>query len=313
MTRTSITVLARAKINLHLDVIGRLPNGYHAIETLFQSIHLADTLVCTKRDAGVAIECDQPDVPIGADNLITKASDLFFRFAGIDGGLHVSLCKSIPMGGGLGGSSADAAAALLALNRLYGTHFPLDTLECLGAKVGADVPFCVRGGTAWGRGTGTSLRSYAPMEGHPVLLANPGVHVDTAAAYRALAVTEPARPSGQMGLTGLERGDMILRGWMNALSDAALTDYALQGTRNCFEPVVFAAHPEIEAIRNALRAQRAFAMMSGSGATVFGVFSDLRHAIEAEQALRGQCRFLVLTRFARHGVLCQCSQGDDAR
>jgi 4-diphosphocytidyl-2-C-methyl-D-erythritol kinase len=301
MTR-SLTLAAHAKINLYLDVLGRLPNGYHAVETLYQSVALADTLHVERRASGVVLESDDPNIPRGNANLVVRAAELFFRFTGIAGGVHVGLDKRIPMGAGLGGGSADAAGTLCALNVLYGTRYPKGVLARLGARIGADVPFCVRGGTAWGFGTGRHLRPAPPLAGGHVLLVNPGAHVDTAWAYRALRMPLLRPPARHMRLTSRPEHDTILRAWARALAEPMRLEEACVPLLNRFDDVVCGAHPTVAAARDALRSRGAVAAMSGSGATVFGIFPDGPTLAEAAQHLHQRFPFVMPTCFVAQGV-----------
>jgi 4-diphosphocytidyl-2-C-methyl-D-erythritol kinase len=284
-----LTLHARAKINLHLRVLGRLPGGYHALETVYHSVDLSDTLTFSAGGSGVTVECDDDTIPTGPDNLVARAADAFFRFTGTAGGLRASIKKRIPAGAGLGGGSADAAATLVALNRLYETRYPVAVLERLGASVGADVPFCIRGGAAWGFGIGTELTPLEPLTGLHALVVNPGIHVDTTSAYRALK----ARPVGHgPGMNPTAAGAAILRAWREAAPAAV----------NSFEEPVFAAHRAVRELRDRLRAHGAAAMMTGSGSTVFGVFQDAEALAAARSAMSDQ-PFVVVTSFAGCGVV----------
>ena len=284
---SQLTLHARAKINLHLRVLGRLPSGYHAVETVYHSVRLADTLTFERTDAGVELTCDDPTIPVGASNLVARATRVFFQFTGIRGGLKAAIAKRIPSGAGLGGGSADAAATLVALNRLYGTRYPAAVLERLGVAVGADVPFCVRGGAAWGVGTGTVLTPPAPTRHARVLLVNPGIRVDTGWAYGALE----ADPAPGFRLTDSRAGARILRAWDGPDPEA----------RNSFERPVFAAHPAVRNVRDRLRSCGASAMMTGSGSTVFGLFRDNASLARAREAMRDQ-PFVAVTALASRGV-----------
>lgn len=295
----SLSLRANAKINLYLDVLGRLPNGYHAIETLYQSVELADTLVFEREPSETTLECDDAAIPMDDGNLIVRAARLFFRFTGIQGGVRVRLTKQIPVGGGLGGGSADAAATLVALNRLYETRYPTETLERLGSRLGADVPFCVRGGTAWGSRTGTELARTRPLrEGH-ILLVNPGVRVETAWAYRALGMPFLPRDTA-IRLTEPGKRAKIFRAWERVLAGENVDD--LPPMLNRFETVVFREHCAAATVCEALRSRGAMALMSGSGATVFGVFRSEDALVSATAALRVRFAFVMPTRCVEHGV-----------
>ena len=287
---TPLTLQARAKINLHLEVLGKLPSGYHAVETLYHSIDLADTLTFEPTRGGVVIECDDAAIPTGPDNLVAKAAHAFFRLTGVAGGLHVRIKKRIPGGAGLGGGSADAAATLVALNQLFRTRYPTAVLERIGAGVGADVPFCVRGGAAWGVGTGTELTALPATAGLRILIVNPGIHVDTAWAYRALRAEPLGRPRPRP--RALDEVAAILRSWRRGDLDA----------RNSFEKPVFAAHPSVRTIRDRLRDHGGTAMMTGSGSTVFGVFRDENALSAARDAMSDQ-PFVESTSLVGRGIV----------
>lgn len=288
---TPLTLHARAKINLHLEVLGKLPSGYHAVQTVYHSIDLADTLTFQRANAGVVIDCDDETVPTGGQNLVARAAEAFFRFTGAAVGLRVAITKRIPAGAGLGGGSADAAATLVALSRLCHTRYPASVLERIGAAIGADVPFCVRGGAAWGVGTGTELTPLPDASGLRVLVVNPGIHVDTAWAYAALRAS-PIRRGQGFRLTAADTGVTILRAWSGVEPSA----------RNSFEKPVFAAHPVVRVIRDRLRRHGAAAMMTGSGSTVFGVFHDDRALSAARDAMSDQ-PFVVATSLVDRGVV----------
>jgi len=304
MPSSSLVLEAHAKINLYLDVLGRLPNGYHAVETLYQSVTLADRLTVTATDSGVRVASDHPGVPTDERNLIVRAARLFFAFTGISGGVRVFLEKRIPLGGGLGGGSADAAATLVALNELYGTHYPVETLVALGSRLGADVAFCVVGGTAWGHGIGDRLTP-VPQPGDPyVLLVNSGDCVDTGAAFRALGLpllegspsairAEQARRQRQLRLTASLRRDTILSGW----------EPATQPLYNRFESVIFREFPAIAEAHDALSKGGARALMSGSGATVFGLFDEATRCATVAARLRERFPFVACVRFAPVGIV----------
>ncbi|MBT7804647.1 4-(cytidine 5'-diphospho)-2-C-methyl-D-erythritol kinase [Candidatus Poribacteria bacterium] len=286
-----LTLHARAKINLHLRVLGRLPGGYHALETVYHSVDLADTLAFERSSGGVSIACDNPTIPTDARNLVAQAASAFFMFTGIAGGLRASITKRIPAGAGLGGGSADAAATFVALNRLYATHYPLAVLERLGATVGADVPFCIRGGAAWGAGIGTALTPLRPAPDVRALIVNPGIHIDTAWAYRALQAPPLVRSPG-VGRTPSEAGAAILRAWRGG--DPV--------TVNSFQHPVFEAHAAVRAVRDRLRDHGAAAMMTGSGSTVFGGFND-DDALDEARVAMGDQPFVVVTSLTDRGVV----------
>jgi 4-diphosphocytidyl-2-C-methyl-D-erythritol kinase len=268
----SVRVLARAKINLYLKIGDRRPDGYHDLETVFHSISLADRVDISLTARGIAL-AGMLDVP-PEQNLAVRAARALLARVGREGqGLAIRLEKSIPMAAGLGGGSADAAAVLVGLNALLGSPLGEVELRTLAASLGADVPFCVRGGMAEARGIGEQLTAHEPLE-FALLLVHPPVPVSTAWAYGALdaralppiagsaaAVVERARREGAAALAG--------------------------HAANAFEPVVFREHPAIARARDAVRnAGARWALLAGSGSAVFGVFADSAAAEAAADRVR---------------------------
>jgi 4-diphosphocytidyl-2-C-methyl-D-erythritol kinase len=263
------TFIARsyAKINLGLFVTGRLPGGYHGIETGFAFLDYSDWLE-VKRAEATTISCNDPDVPTGKDNLITKAIRSFHQAFGTNGYFSIKLDKKIPAGAGLGGGSSNAAVMLRLLNRIYEKQIPLDDLCRVGAALGADVPVFVRAETAIGRGKGTEL-SYHPIQpGYHIVTAWPGIHSSTAEAY---ALCEPGGPPPEP-------------------LEEILTEYNPDEwsylLRNDLEPPVISRYPQVGDLKDQLYDMGAlYAAMSGSGSSVFGIFEQEVTAMETYQYL----------------------------
>ena len=244
-----------AKINLHLRVLGKRDDGYHEIFTVFQTVSLADELTFEPADT-LGLVCDDPAVPTDGMNLIFRAA----RALDPDRGARVSLVKRIPIGGGLGGGSSNAASALIGLNRLWGLGLSVDQLASIGAGIGSDVPFFLSGGTGIGIERGADIEAVPDFDGGLMVLVTPDVHVSTAAAYASLHAEN------------LTNGDLnrILR---VCRSEAESTDFLRSTLINDFEPTVFAEFPEIGRAKQGLIELGADqALMSGSGASVFGIF-----------------------------------------
>ena len=181
MSEEIITLPAFAKINLGLRVLGRRADGYHEIRTVFQTVTLHDTLTFEPAPGGLLeLACTDPTIPTDESNLILRAASLLRERYGVSRGARTRLEKSIPAGGGLGGGSSDAAAALLALNRLWNLGAGARELSELGARVGADVPFFLTGGTALGTGTGADVEPLEDAPKMPLVIVTPGVRVATA-------------------------------------------------------------------------------------------------------------------------------------
>lgn len=254
----ALRVEARAKINLYLDVIGRRDDGYHEVVSIYQSISLADVLHVREHPSEIRVLCTHPGVPAGDANLSYRAACLLREKTGARGrGATIVIEKRIPVGAGLAGGSADAAATLRALNRLWGLELPAGELAAMGGELGSDVPFCLRGGTAVGRGRGEVL---TPLPSPPrlyVALAKPGFSVSTTAAYRELCPRQWNRGSPGPLLEALETGDIN-----------GIAGYSY----NVFEAQAFSRHPELRLLRDRMLAAGAPAVrLSGTGPTLFAV------------------------------------------
>jgi len=254
-----------AKLNLSLLVLHKRVDGYHELRTVFQTISLADAIdieFTPGRGRTVELESEL-DIP---DNLIVRAASLLMGELKIRGRARFRLRKNIPMGGGLGGGSSNAAAVLLALPVLAGVPAGLAKLTSLGEQLGADVPFFLHGGTALGVGKGTELYPLPEVPERPALVVAPSIHVATAGAYRALdrSLTEDAMPGRMNSLQGFlwREGDSAPAGAWDGGND--------------FETVVFRQHPLLGTIKRKLkRAGASLALMTGSGSAVFGVFDSV--------------------------------------
>lgn len=281
-----IKVYARAKINLTLDVLGRRTDGYHQVETVMQSIGLHDCLEFTPREAGITLTVAGAgageEVPAGTDNLVYQAALLMREQAARPGGVKIYLTKNIPTAAGLGGGSADAAAALTALNEIWGVGLSLRELLLLGEKLGSDVPFCLLGGTALAAGRGERLTPLPPCPTMGLVLVKPSFGVSTAAVYRAydeaLGATGSAAGSGAAGArragggAGAGAGEKPGTVGMVKALRAGDVDGIVQNLANGLQTAAISMHPEIAAVKTRLLTAGALGvLMSGSGSTVFGI------------------------------------------
>ena len=276
MPDVTLTERAYAKLNLGLKVLGRRPDGYHDILSLAQCVDLADTLHFAPAAAD-KLTCAVDHLSIGPDNLIRRALATFrARFGKTVEPLHIHLEKQIPLGAGLGGGSADAAAVLRALNRLYARPLPTEELRALGATLGSDIPFLIEGGTALMRGRGEILKPQQWAGAVHYVLVYPEVEIGTAWAY------------GQLGPCLTE--DKPYLSFTNSLSGGFVDhDRLFEVLDNDFMPVVERAYPIVAALRSQLdRAGARATSMSGSGSTVFGIFDDRTTASQALSALQGR-------------------------
>ncbi len=254
---------AYAKINLGLDVIGRLPDGYHQVKMIMQSVDLHDTLTfCRTQEAGdITLTTDSPGLSVGRDNLICKAAAAMLQAFGIEEGVRIHLHKAIPIAADMAGGSTDAAAALKGINELFHIHAPLSRLMELGVSIGADVPYCLLGGTALAEGIGEVLTPLPPLADCTLLLAKPDISVSTKYVYEHLD-----------GISGYRHPDMD---GMKASIQAGNLDGVLACLGNVLEAVTIPAWPIIASIQEQMRHLGADGcLMSGSGPTVFGIFRD---------------------------------------
>lgn len=264
------TVPAFAKLNLSLHVLGRRPDGYHELRTVFQTIALADSLHLRYAPGGpLRISLDDPlHIP---NNLVMRAAELVAEEVHLRGSLEMRLTKRIPLGGGLGGGSTDAAAVLLALPALAGKPVPASTLARLALQLGSDVPFFLHGGTALGLGRGEELYPLATPPAPHVLLLTPGLHVSTPDAFRALSRPLLAELTFTELIPTLETFRLLVTSLSVRHAGAGWRGFC----ENDFEEAVFGQHPRLAALRRKLRRGGAEpARMSGSGSTLYGVFPN---------------------------------------
>ncbi|MDX9916678.1 MAG: 4-(cytidine 5'-diphospho)-2-C-methyl-D-erythritol kinase [Gudongella sp.] len=250
---------AHGKINLALDVLYKRDDGYHEIKSVMQQISLSDTLIIEDDTKGVKIECDSPYVPSDGTNLVYKAWKEISKIAGTNAGIRVRIIKRIPVAAGLAGGSADGAAVIAALNDMWELGMTKIEMMEIGLKIGADLPFCLLGGTALAEGVGEKLTELKTLSGVHVLLAAPGIQISTADTYSKLRLRDQRLPVDEMVLA-IERGE--IKGVTENLS-------------NVLEEVIFPENPKIAELKNLMTKFGAMgSLMSGSGSSVFGIFED---------------------------------------
>jgi 4-diphosphocytidyl-2-C-methyl-D-erythritol kinase len=281
--RKRVRARAYAKVNLDLRVLGTRADGYHELRTVFQSVALHDTLLCETRPGPFAIKCRTSGVPLDDSNLVWRAAAALWTAlgrAGVPSDVVVTIKKDIPLQAGLGGGSADAAAALLALARLWG-GVPLAILRDVAGSIGADVPYFLSGGTALGLGRGEEIYPLVDLPTHWVVIVQPPYGVSTAEAYawydedRAAGLREPREPQTLPVPWPTRAAQMI----------------------NDLEPPVVRRHPDIGTLKSLLREAGAVAAaMSGSGSAVFGLF---RTQAAASRALKPVSRVVARARLTR--------------
>lgn len=284
MTTAAVRMPAHAKVNLFLRVLARETDGFHGLETLFCLVDLADELRAERRESGgITIEVEGADVGPPADNLALRAAAAVLAATRERFGVHLTLAKRIPPRAGLGGGSSDAAAALVAVNRLAGDAVPRHELLQLAAKLGSDVPFFLSGAPlalAWAHGE--RLLRLPPLPAAPALLLLPPVPISTPDAYAW--VDEAKQSSGRRGAVALDLDSLSTWGDIGRMAG------------NDFESVVFGRHPAVRSAFEALVGTRPLVCrMSGSGAALFAVYRSERDLEDARMMLGRKHGTLVAT------------------
>lgn len=273
----SLRVKAYAKINLWLDITGRLENGYHSLNTVMRQVDMHDTVTLTQTGSGeIEIICDNPAIPADRRNIAYKAAEAFFGAVGFSHGIRLEIEKKIPVEAGMGGSSTDGAAVLTGLNQLFGNPLTVEQLCEIGGKIGADVPFCIVGGTAECEGIGEVKRRLFCSDFAAAVI-KPDFSCNTASAYRSWDESPIEAKAGfKQFCEDLTKEPKLWAGQMY----------------NVFE--VLQKNPEIERIKSLLLESGALgAVMTGSGSAVFGVFGSLREAQIAIKNIPFGCKFAV--------------------
>lgn len=279
-----LRIRAHAKINLYLDVISKREDGYHNIETVFHSIDLHDDVMLRERaKTGITISCNHPDVPIDSTNIAYRAAEKVGCLVGGIGGLEIQINKRIPVAAGLAGGSANAAAVLYGTNEIFGLGLSDKKLLEVGAKLGADVPFCLQGGAALGTGIGDILSPLPPINNMPLLLINPGLTVSTADVFNNLQIPLTKPEIGSIIITKcVEKGD---------ISGVANNLY------NSLESQVYREYPKLTELKTQLTTQAGCfgALMSGSGATIFAIMRDMSSAKRSESHFKNIVKYSIIT------------------
>lgn len=261
-------IKANAKINLSLDVTGKRSDGYHSVRMIMQAIDLHDTVTVSLSGKGISIESDSRMIPLDGRNLACKAAELFLREFGIDCGVKIRIAKKIPIAAGLAGGSTDAAAVLSGLNRLLAAGLDTKRLCELGSRLGADVPFCISGGTMLAEGIGDVLTRLPGFSGVNLIIVRPRINVSTQWVYGNFKPDVTAgHPDTGLLLKAVESRDIkaLAANMVNVLETVTINEFA-----------------EIGQIKNKLvELGSVGSLMSGSGPSVFGIFLDRHSAKKA--------------------------------
>ena len=284
-----VTYKANAKINLMLDILARLDNGYHSLFMLMQSVDLSDIVTVEETESGkIEITSSEDGIPCDKRNIAWKAAEKFFEAAGVENkGIKIHLEKHIPFAAGMAGGSADGAAVIAALNDIYGTGLTAQELCTIGVKVGADVPFCLTGGTCLAQNVGEILSPLPVLDDCYIVLAKPDRGVSTKEAYDAFDTAQNVRHLDTCGmLYAASKGDLY---------------EICKRTKNVFEQLIEV--PERVPIKSIMNRYGALtACMSGSGPTVYGIFDDESKAQAAAEALKSVVKNIYVTKPAKCGL-----------
>lgn len=280
----SIEVKAYAKVNLSLDVINRRENGYHEVEMIMQQVTLHDNIKITKKNNGISIHTDCIFIPSNSKNIAYKiAAGVLDKFD-ISTGIHIEIEKRIPVAAGLAGGSADAAAVIIGLNKLFDLKMSKEEMKNFSVAYGADIPFCIEGGAAVARGIGEELEVIDGLKKVWMVLYKPSISVSTQEIYRKLNVSNIKKhPDTRLLLDAIKRG---------SYRELACNMY------NVLEEITVDKYPLIKDVERKMREYGALgAMMSGSGPTVFGIFKNYNSAKSAFKNLQRKNKqvFLVMT------------------
>jgi 4-diphosphocytidyl-2-C-methyl-D-erythritol kinase len=283
----TVSLYAYAKLNLALEVVGKREDGYHDMDMLMQSVSLCDTIHLNMLESGIRFTCNRSDLPCNSDNIAFAAAEKFFSFTGISGGVEISLEKQIPSQAGMAGGSADAAAVLHGLNRLYATDLSVSELCRVGVTLGADVPFCLVGGTAHVTGMGEKVEPAPPLPECFFIIVKPETGISTGAAFQAVDRCQ-----------SLQKADV-----QPVLDAAAARDMKRLALAMCntFEQVT-----ELEEVfeikKMLLESGACGSLMSGSGSAVFGLFAERETALAAVTRLRHLYKEVYFAEPVSYGV-----------
>ncbi|HHD2753390.1 TPA: 4-(cytidine 5'-diphospho)-2-C-methyl-D-erythritol kinase [Clostridium perfringens] len=270
---------AYAKINIALDAIGKREDNYHLLRMIMQTVDLYDVIDIEKsNDSSISISCNKHYVPTDERNLAYKAAVLFRENFNIKDGVKISIKKNIPVAAGMAGGSTNAAAVLVIMNKLFNVNASLEELKELGLKIGADVPYCIEGGTALCEGIGEVITPLKPFENKILVVLKPNFGVSTKEVYTNLDINKI-------------RKHVNIEELIEAMENDDL-NYVAKNMKNVLENVTLKKHSVLKAIKEDMRRSGALgAMMSGSGPTVFAFFDDMLTAQRAFEFLKGKYKY----------------------
>ncbi|MEG2018093.1 MAG: 4-(cytidine 5'-diphospho)-2-C-methyl-D-erythritol kinase [Clostridium sp.] len=275
-------VKAYGKINIALDVIGKREDGYHLLRMIMQTVNIYDELEFEKGEQGIKITSNKSFVPTDNRNLVYKAIELFCNTYDVEKAISVHIEKNIPVEAGMAGGSTDAAAALKAMRDLYRSEISDEELVEIGVKIGADVPYCIKGGTALCEGIGEIITELKPFKDKLLVVVKPNFGVSTIATYKGFKLSEVKQHPKVDELVGAMNRDDL--------------KYVADNMMNLLELVTLKEHEEISRIKEFMCAEGALgSMMSGSGPTVFGFFDNEEKANKCAEKLKDKYKEVFVT------------------
>jgi 4-diphosphocytidyl-2-C-methyl-D-erythritol kinase len=279
----TIKLRAYGKINLAIDAISKRADGYHDVEMIMQSVSLSDLIAIRETSFGIGLNSNCKCIPLSEDNIAYKAAKLMMDCTGISSGIDIYLQKNIPVAAGMGGGSADAAAVLVGLNKMWGLRLGDCELMDMALSLGADVPFFILGGTVLACGIGEKLTPIKPLNDVLMLIVKPDFGVSTAEVYSMLDISKiTKRPDIPQMIDAIRMRDLTAIG---------------RNMCNVLEQVVCALHPEVSELKQQMIRKGALgSLMSGSGPTVYGLFDDYDQAEEVYKAFKERYPRTYLTR-----------------
>ena len=277
-------IKAYAKINISLDIVGkRESDGYHLLKMIMQNIDLYDEISIEKQKKDITISCNKSYVPTDSRNLAYKAASLFKETYNIEDGVHIDIVKNIPVSAGLAGGSTDAAAVLKLMNKIFKVNASNEELMELGLKLGADIPYCINGGTALCEGIGEKITSLPAFKDKILVLVKPGFGVSTKEVYKAFNLDRVrVHPKTEHLIKAMEQDDLY---------------YVANNMKNLLENVTLRKHNILIKIKEEMNRYGAVgSMMSGSGPSVFAFFDDMLKAQRCYEKMKENHREVFLTR-----------------
>lgn len=276
-------IKAYAKINIALDVVGKREDGYHLLRMIMQSVDLYDTITIDKIDSGIKLKCNKHYVPTDERNLAYKAAKLFMETYSIEEGVEIDLIKNIPVSAGLAGGSTDAAGVLKIMNKIFNINASEEELKSLGLKLGADVPYCISGGTALCEGIGEKITQLKPFKDKILVLIKPPFGVSTKEVYKEFNLSKAIfHPNIEELIKAMEKDDIY---------------FVSDNMKNLLENVTLKKHRVITNIKEDVKSTGSIGtMMSGSGPTVFAFFDDMLKAQMCYDNMKKKYKDVFITR-----------------